>query len=66
MPDNLTKRQRQWCMSRIRSRDTTPEVNLRKALWNKGFRYRLESDLQGRSDIIFTRRKIAIFVVGCF
>ncbi|MEA3640227.1 MAG: very short patch repair endonuclease [Lamprobacter sp.] len=64
--DVLNKVQRSYCMSRIRSRDTTPEVLLRKALWKRGLRYRIHHSLPGRPDIVFPSRRIAIFVDGCF
>lgn len=66
MADVLTPRQRSYCMSRIRGRDTKPEVRLRKALWRRGLRYRLDSGLPGRPDFVFPRYKTAIFVDGCF
>lgn len=53
-------------MSRIRSKDTKPEILLRKALWAKGFRYRLHSDLPGRPDLVFPRFRLAVFMDGCF
>ena len=54
-------------MSRIRSRDTRPEVRLRKALWHLGLRYRKNwKKLPGSPDIALTRQKIAIFVDGDF
>jgi DNA mismatch endonuclease, patch repair protein len=51
-----------------RAKDTQPERILRKSLWQCGLRgYRLHSkDIPGRPDIAFTRRKVAIFVHGCF
>lgn len=64
--DVLSPSQRSNCMSRIRSRDTKPEISLRRALWGKGLRYRLKNRLPGRPDIVFTNRRIAIFVDGCF
>lgn len=49
-------------MSRIRGKDTSIEIKLRKALWQKGFRYRKNvKDLPGRPDIALTKFKIAIF-----
>jgi len=53
-------------MARIRSRNTGPEIRLRQALWAEGFRYRLNSRLPGRPDIVFAREQVAIFVDGCF
>lgn len=64
--DVLTRTERSYCMSRIRSRDTKPEVMLRRTLWQRGLRYRIHSDLPGRPDIVFPSRKIVIFVDGCF
>jgi len=54
-------------MSRIRSRDTTPELCLRRLLWATGLRgYRLHKSLPGKPDIVYSRAKVAIFVDGCF
>lgn len=53
-------------MSRICGSNTTPELNLRKALWQHGLRYRLKSKLPGRPDIVIPRYRIAVFVDGCF
>lgn len=53
-------------MSRIRSGDTAPELIVRKFLYNKGFRFRINYKLEGKPDIIFPKRKIAVFVNGCF
>lgn len=62
MADNLTKEQRHKNMSHIKSKDTSIEVKLRKALWNKGYRYRKNySKLPGKPDIALTKYKIAIF-----
>lgn len=67
MADKLTKEQRHLCMSHIRSKNTKPEVFVRKALWRKGYRYRLNvSDLPGRPDIVLPKYKTVIFVNGCF
>lgn len=54
-------------MSAIRSKNTNPEVTFRKLLWEKGIRgYRLHSNIPGRPDIVFPKRKIAIFIHGCY
>lgn len=54
-------------MQRIRSKDTNIEIMLRKALWNKGFRYRKNyKRLPGKPDIALTKYKIAIFCDGEF
>ena len=66
MTDVLTSAQRRHCMSRIRRRDTTPEVRLRKALWALGLRYRLGSKLPGKPDLVFAANRVALFVDGCF
>lgn len=60
--DVLTKEQRHKAMSHIRSKDTSIEVKLRKALWHNGYRYRKNYDkLPGSPDIVLTKYKIAIF-----
>ena len=66
MPDVLTPEQRRRCMSSVRGTNTKPELLLRKALWHKGLRYRLNSALPGKPDIVLSRYKVAIFVDGCF
>lgn len=66
MVDVLTPAQRKYCMSRIRGKDTKPEIVLRKFLWSGGYRYRLKNRLPGRPDIVFPRNKLAIFIDGCF
>ena len=54
-------------MSRIRGRDTRPELYVRKALWREGFRYRLNvRQLPGTPDLVFARYRVALFVHGCF
>jgi DNA mismatch endonuclease, patch repair protein len=54
-------------MRRIRSKDTSPELALRRALHRLGFRYRLHPvNLPGRPDLFFPRHRIAVFVHGCF
>lgn len=53
-------------MSRIRGKDTKPEILLRKALWAKGLRYRLHFDLPGHPDLVFSKSRLAVFVDGCF
>lgn len=60
--DNLTKEQRRKNMQRIRGKDTKIELELRRALWQKGYRYRKnDSRLPGKPDIVLTKYKIAIF-----
>ena len=60
--DNLTKEQRHKNMVSIKSKDTSIEVCLRKALWERGMRYRKNYDkIPGKPDIALTKYKIAIF-----
>ena len=67
MADVLTKEQRRKNMQNIRCKDTKIEVILRKALWNKGYRYRKNyKKLPGNPDIVLTKYKIAIFCDGDF
>ena len=64
MPDILTKEQRRKNMQHIGSRDTKIEVILRKALWEKGYRYRKNyAKLPGKPDIVLTKYKIVIFAM---
>lgn len=54
-------------MGKVRSRDTKPELVVRRALHAMGYRYRLHAkELPGRPDIVFRRKRLAIFVQGCF
>jgi len=58
---------RSTVMSRIRSRDTNPELRVRRALHSMGYRFRLyRKDLPGTPDIVLPRHRTAIFVHGCF
>lgn len=60
--DNLTREQRHKNMVNIKSENTSIEVCLRKALWNKGYRYRKNYNrLPGKPDIVLMKHKIAIF-----
>ena len=52
-------------MSAIHSKNTVPELTLRKALWAKGFRFRIHYGKE-KIDIAFPTKKLAIFVDGCF
>jgi DNA mismatch endonuclease (patch repair protein) len=54
-------------MSRIRSRDTAPELQVRSALHRAGYRFRLHrKDLPGRPDIVLPKHHTVVFVHGCF
>ncbi|MDD2875681.1 MAG: very short patch repair endonuclease [Acidiphilium sp.] len=64
---NETDAARSAQMSRIRGRDTKPEIRVRRALHAAGLRYRLHAkDLPGKPDLVFRGRRIALFVHGCF
>ena len=59
--------QRSFNMSRIKGKNTKPEMIVRQWLWQNGLRYRLHrKDLPGKPDIVFAGRKKVIFVNGCF
>ncbi|MCI0540228.1 MAG: very short patch repair endonuclease [Verrucomicrobiales bacterium] len=54
-------------MSRVRARDTGPELKVRRALRKLGLHYRLQAkDLPGKPDIVFRKQRLAVFVHGCF
>jgi len=60
--DALTPEQRRKSMQHIRSKDTSIEVTLRKALWHKGYRYRKNyKKLPGSPDIVLTKQRVVIF-----
>src|SRR5205823_11378482 len=62
-----TSEKRSAVMRRVRGRDTTPELAVRKALTRLGARYRLHrKDLPGKPDIVLPGRRLALFVHGCF
>ena len=65
--DTLTKSERSQRMARVRSRDTGPELVVRRLTHRLGYRYRLHvAGLPGSPDLVFKRRKKVIFVHGCF
>lgn len=65
--DTLTQMQRSERMARIRSKDTRPELEVRRLLHSMGYRYRLHGrDLPGAPDLVFRTRRKVIFVHGCF
>ncbi len=65
--DRISPEQRSRNMSRIKGRDTKPEIRLRSALHREGLRFRVcRNDMPGRPDIVFPRQKLAIQVRGCF
>ena len=67
MADVHTKEQRSYNMSRIKGKDTKPEMLVRKFLHANGFRYKLhDKTLPGKPDIVLPKYKTVIFVHGCF
>lgn len=67
MTDKMTPEQRHRCMSHIRSKDTKPELKVRRWLWSHGYRYRLNvKSVPGKPDIVMRPYRTAIFVNGCF
>jgi DNA mismatch endonuclease, patch repair protein len=67
MVDVLNVTQRSYNMSRIRGKNTSPEIKIRKMLFSEGIRgYRIHYNLPGKPDIVFIKKKIAIFIDGCF
>ncbi|MEQ8268762.1 MAG: DNA mismatch endonuclease Vsr [Parvibaculum sp.] len=67
MADHLSPQHRSWLMSRVRDRDTTPEMVVRRIAHMLGYRYRLHRrDLPGSPDLVFPRRRAVILVHGCF
>jgi DNA mismatch endonuclease (patch repair protein) len=66
MADVLNPTQRRYCMSRIRGKDTKPEIIIRRGLFARGFRFRLHRrDLPGIPDLVFPKHRAVIFVHGC-
>ena len=65
--DRLTPEKRSWNMSRIKSKDTTPERIVRSFLHRNGFRFRLHvKDLPGKPDIVLPKYKTVIEIRGCY
>jgi DNA mismatch endonuclease (patch repair protein) len=67
MADVLTQEQRRLNMSRIRGKNTNPELQVRKLLYAEGYRFRLHRrDLPGSPDIVLPKYHVCIFIHGCF
>ena len=65
--DHLTPHQRSKNMAAIRGKDTKPEMIVRRGLWSRGFRYRLNHKrLPGHPDLVLRKYRTCIFVNGCF
>lgn len=67
MADSVSSSRRSEIMSHIKSKDTSIELMVRRYLFAMGYRYRVNyKELPGKPDIVFTKKKIAIFVHGCY
>jgi len=67
MPDVFSSKKRSWIMSRVKGRDTKPEMTVRSLVHGMGYRFRLHrGDLPGDPDIVLPRHHKVIFVHGCF
>lgn len=67
MPDTISKERRSWNKSRIKGKDTSPEVSVRSYLFRNGFRFRKNvSSLPGSPDIVLPKYRTVIFINGCF
>ena len=67
MTDVYPPAKRSAVMRRVKGKDTAPELRVRRLIWSLGGRYRLNAkDLPGKPDIVLPRRKLAVFVHGCF
>lgn len=67
MVDTLSKNRRSWNMSRVRGKDTKPELIVRSVLHRIGFRFRLHVNrLPGKPDIVLQKYRTVVFVHGCF
>lgn len=67
MADRISKEHRSWNMSRIKGKDTSPELRVRSVLHRMGYRFRLHrNDLPGKPDIVLPKYRTVIFVHGCF
>lgn len=64
--DKISRVARSKNMALIKSKNTQPELILRKELYKLGFRYRIHYPLLGKPDVVFPLKKIAVFVNGCF
>jgi DNA mismatch endonuclease (patch repair protein) len=65
--DTLSKSRRSWNMSRIRGKDTRPELFVRSLLHSLGYRFRLNrKDIPGKPDITLPKYRTVIFIHGCF
>lgn len=67
MTDNLTKKQRSYCMSRVKNKDTDIEMSVRSELHKRGYRFRKHvKELPGTPDIVFRKARLVVFIDGDF
>ena len=67
MVDRISPERRSWLMSRVKSKNTTPEMRVRQTAHALGLRFRLhKKDLPGKPDLVFAKYNTALFVHGCF
>jgi DNA mismatch endonuclease (patch repair protein) len=67
MTDTVSRERRSWIMSRVKGKDTAPELFVRSLVHRLGYRFRLHRrDLPGAPDLVFVSRRKVIFVHGCF
>lgn len=66
MADKITPAKRSWNMSRIKGKNTKPELLVRKFLYSNGVRYRIHTTLPGHPDIVIKKKRFAVFINGCF
>lgn len=65
--DSLREHCRSRWMSLVKSKNTAPEISVRKVLFSRGFRYRLnDKRLPGKPDLVFPKYKAVLFIHGCF
>lgn len=65
--DLISKDRRSWNMGRIKTKNTSPEIKVRKLLFSLGYRFRLHrKDLPGKPDIVLPKYKTVVMVNGCF
>ncbi len=65
--DHVTPHKRSKIMAAVRSKDTKPEMMIRRLVYSMGYRYKLHSDaLPGKPDLVFSSKKKVVFVHGCF
>lgn len=67
MADKISSKRRSEIMSHIKSKNTSIELMVRRYLFSQGYRYRVNyKELPGKPDIVFTKKKVVIFIHGCF